>query len=165
MDELGKALTKSMSGTEADRAVAAALDQIRQWGLTMPAVEPLPFDFGLGRFGEVGEVEFWIANEIQAGYCGKFLFVFDGQTCPRHHHRSKHETFCIVKGTVRMDWQGTQRLLKQGEVLPVAPGQVHAFTGVGPALLLEVSKPCVVDDNHFEDPAIPIGSNYQKPRG
>ena len=24
-------------------------------------------------------IEFWIANEMDAGYCAKYLFVFDGQ--------------------------------------------------------------------------------------
>jgi quercetin dioxygenase-like cupin family protein len=49
-----------------------------------------------------------------------------------------------------------------GDVLPVPPGKPHAFTGVGPALLLEVSKPCRVDDNYFDDRRIPIGGNYER---
>jgi D-lyxose ketol-isomerase len=51
-----------------------------------------------------------------------------------------------------------------GDVLPVEPGRQHSFTGRGPALLLEVSTPCVVDDNDFADPAIPIGGNRQRRR-
>jgi len=163
MDELSNAVDVSLSGEAAEAAVAAAVAQIRAWGLTMPAVEPLPFDFGLGRFREVGEVEFWIANEVDAGYCGKFLFVFDGQTCPLHHHGEKHETFYIVKGRVRMLWRDRELDLREGDVLPVAPGERHAFTGVGPALVLEVSKPCVIDDNYFADPCIPIGRNVRDP--
>jgi len=63
------------------------------WGLTMPGAEPLALDFGLGRFDEIGEIEFWVANEETCGYCGKFLFVAGGQTCPYHKHHKKHETF------------------------------------------------------------------------
>ena len=162
MDELDKAIDISMSDAEAAAAVSAALAQIGEWGLTMPQADPLPFDFGLGDFRNTGEVEFWIANEIEAGYCGKFLFVQDGQTCPLHHHAEKHETFYMVKGTVCMRCDGRQFEIKQGDVLPVAPGQVHSFTGVGPALLLEVSKPCVIDDNYFENRDIPIGGNYRR---
>ncbi|MDQ1328064.1 MAG: Cupin 2 protein, partial [Candidatus Poribacteria bacterium] len=33
--------------------------------------------------------------------------------------------------------------------------------GIGPALLLELSMPCVVDDNYFENSDIPIGGNYK----
>jgi D-lyxose ketol-isomerase len=50
--------------------------------------------------------------------------------------------------------------LKPGDVLPIEPWDYHCFTGAGPALLLEVSKPCVIDDNYFEDTRIPIGGNY-----
>lgn len=161
MDELGSALDLSMRGEEAEAAVSAALAQIDAWGLRMPSADPLPFDFGLGRFREVGEVEFWIANEAEAGYCGKFLFVQDGQTCPLHEHREKHETFFLVKGTVRMQICGAERILREGDVLPVGQGELHSFTGIGPALLLEVSKPCLIEDNYFDDRDIPIGGNFR----
>ncbi len=36
-----------------------------------------------------------------------------------------------------------------GDVLPVAQGSPHGFTGIGPALLLEVSKPCRIADKHL----------------
>ena len=161
MQELDKGLDLALKGPAAERAIAAMLDQLAAWGLTMPPVEPLVLDFGLGRFDEVGEIEYWIANEVEAGYCGKFLFVRDGQTCPLHHHREKHETFYIVKGRVRMHFAGTDREMTEGDVLPVEPGEPHCFTGLGPALLLEVSKPCRIDDNYFADPAIPIGGEGQ----
>jgi len=120
-------------------------------------------DFGLGEFEKTGLIEYWIANEVEAGYCGKYLFVFDGQTCPLHHHHDKLETFFIVRGSVLMDYSGSQRVMKAGDVLRMDTGQVHAFTGKGPALLLEVSKPCLVDDNYFADRRIPIGRNFQGP--
>jgi N-acetylneuraminate synthase len=125
----------------------------------MPAVEPLVLDFGLGDFDKVGLIEYWIANEEAAGYCGKFLFVLDGQTCPKHHHKAKLETFFIVKGQVEMEYDGRVRTMNPGDTLRVECGKPHRFTGRGPALLIEVSKPCIIDDNHFADPRIPIGSN------
>jgi N-acetylneuraminate synthase len=94
---------------------------------------------------------------MTAGYCGKYLFVFDGQTCPRHRHSVKHETFFIVQGSVRMKLDNDTMILEKGAVLPVEPGQYHSFTGVGPALLLELSMPCEIDDNDFADTRIPIG--------
>ncbi len=160
MDELDKALRICLVGPARDAALAACARQLCAWEVRMPAVEPLVLDFGLGDFSRIGLVEYWIANDAAAGYCGKFLFVFDGQTCPKHHHREKHETFYIVKGRVLMEYAGERREMGMGDVLPVACGQPHAFTGIGPALLLEVSKPCVVDDNYFADPNIPIGGNW-----
>jgi N-acetylneuraminate synthase len=128
---------------------------IEAWGLTMPTVfEPLVLDFGLGRFAEIGEIEFWIANEETAGYCGKFLFVDDGQTCPYHHHDAKHETFYVVRGTLRMVVDDEPRVMHAGDVLVMEPGKRHAFTGIGPALILEVSMPSTRGDNFFADRAI-----------
>ena len=161
MDELKKGIEVSLKGEQASDVVKRALDQFEEWGLVMPPVEPLVFDFGLGDFERTGEVEFWIANENDAGYCGKFLFVFAGQTCPRHYHLEKLETFYIVKGRVRMDCGGEVREMKAGDVLRVETGTPHIFTGIEPTLLLEVSKPSIIDDNYFENTTIPIGGNYR----
>lgn len=141
-------------GEERARALEYCLNTIQEWGLTMPDVEPLVMDFGLGRFSEIGEIEFWVANEVEAGYCGKFLFVADGQTCPYHRHDVKHETFFVMKGAVRMVVDGEDVVLREGNRLVMPPGQRHAFTGVGPALLLEVSMPSTRQDNFFADEAI-----------
>ncbi len=142
----------ALEGEAWRRAVAAARKQIAAWGLKMPALHPpLAYHFGLNDFYKTGEIEFWVANTIEDGYCGKFLFVFDGQTCPYHHHARKHETFFIVKGRVRMRIDGRNRTLKAGDVFAVQPGVDHAFTGLGPALLMEVSKPCRNRDSIFAD--------------
>ncbi len=143
-----------VTGEERQRALDRCLATIRGWGLTMPPVEPLVLDFGLGKFDEIGEIEFWVANEQVAGYCGKFLFVADGQTCPYHKHDKKHETFFVMKGQVRMIVDGEEQVLGEGDVLVMPPGQRHSFTGVGPALLLEVSMPSIRQDNFFADKAI-----------
>jgi quercetin dioxygenase-like cupin family protein len=140
-----------VTGDERRQALEHCHRVIKNWGLTMPKVEPLALDFGLGKFDEIGEIEFWIANEEEAGYCGKFLFVDDGQTCPYHKHDKKHETFFVMKGQVRMMVDGEEKILKEGEVLIMPPGQRHSFTGIGPALLLEVSMPSVRQDSFFAD--------------
>jgi D-lyxose ketol-isomerase len=77
-----------------------------------------------------------------------------------HRHKIKHETFFLVKGALEVIVAGKTLHLKPGDVLPIEPWDYHCFTGAGPALLLEVSKPCVIDDNYFEDTRIPIGGNY-----
>jgi mannose-6-phosphate isomerase-like protein (cupin superfamily) len=143
-----------LQGAEREHAIAAIRRQIDAWGLTMPAVTPLVMHFGIGRFWEVGETEFWIANEREIGYCGKLIFVFDGQTCPYHHHEMKHETFYIVEGRVSMRVGDDVREMSAGDVLAMPSGVGHAFTGIGPALLLEVSLPSVLQDNFFADDRI-----------
>jgi N-acetylneuraminate synthase len=143
-----------VAGERRQQAIDDCLTTIRDWGLTMPGIEPLVLDFGLGKFDEIGEIEFWVANEEAAGYCGKFLFVADGQTCPYHKHAKKHETFFVMKGQVQMVVDGQEELLQEGDVLAMLPGQSHSFTGVGPALLLEVSMPSIRQDNFFANKAI-----------
>jgi quercetin dioxygenase-like cupin family protein len=144
----------SLVGEERQRAIERCQEVLRGWGLTMPAFDPLVLDFGLGRFHEIGEIEYWIANEEAAGYCGKFLFVDDGQTCPYHHHAVKHETFFVLKGRLRMVVDGEERVLEQGDTLVMPPGKAHSFTGIGPALVLEVSMPSIRQDSFFADRAI-----------
>ncbi len=149
MDELEKGLDISVCRTVCREALAKFSDQIKKWDVTMPPVEPLVLDFGLGDFYKSGLIEYWIANEVGAGYCGKYLFVFDGQACPKHYHKEKHETFFVVKGRIRMDYDDKSFEMKAGDVLPVECHKQHGFTGIGPALLLEISKPCIIEDNYF----------------
>lgn len=160
MKELNKVHRIEVAGPLAEQALTAFDKQLRAWGLAMPTVRPLVLDFGLGDFYRIGLIEYWIANELEAGYCGKFLFLFDRQTCPRHHHREKLETFFIVKGTVNMNYAGKVRRMEPGDVLRVECGRPHEFRGIGPALILEISRPCIVADNYFADSTIPIGLNY-----
>ncbi len=140
-----------VTGPQRHQIIAAIHWQLDEWGLAMPNVEPLILDLGLGRFEEIGDSEFWVANEVELGYCGKFLFMFDGQTCPRHYHKMKYETFFIVKGRVRMQMADDEFTMNEGDVLPMPQGTYHSFTGLGNALVLEVSMPSVRMDSFFEN--------------
>jgi D-lyxose ketol-isomerase len=154
MDELDKGLSISVMGPRAEDALAAFRRQMDAWQIATPPAEPLVLDFGLGDYDRVGLIEFWIANESRAGYCGKYLFVFDGQQCPAHSHVTKHETFYLLRGCLKVEMDGRPLVLRPGDVLPVPPGHVHSFQGDGNSLLLELSMPCEVSDNRFENPRI-----------
>ena len=143
-----------MHGPLRDSALARFAERLRGWGLQMPAVAPLVLDFGVDDFARTGLIEYWVANELEAGYCGKYLFVFDGQQCPAHSHAYKHETFFVVKGQVLLVVNGKDRRMNAGDVLAMPPGDVHSFTGLGDALLLECSTPCMPSDNIFVDPRV-----------
>ena len=143
-----------LHGDEKNKALSNIYAQISAWGLKLPDVIPYPLHFGLGKFYETGETEFWIANEEEHGYCGKFLFVFDGQTCPYHHHEVKHETFFVVKGKISMKVGEETKEMKEGDLLVMPPLLDHSFTGVGPALILEVSMPSIPHDSFFANKSI-----------
>jgi N-acetylneuraminate synthase len=138
-------------GPQRNEALAECKAILAAWNLRMPKVNPLVLDFGLRRFREIGLIEYWIANEKQAGYCAKFLFVFGGQTCPKHRHLRKHETFFVLKGEVEMECGDATRVLAAGDTLAMPAGVEHRFTGRGPALLIEASQPSLRGDNLFAD--------------
>ena len=153
-----------LSGTLRREVLGKFTTQLAGWGLKMPPIEPLVMDFGQENFYRVGLIEYWVANEIEAGYCAKYLFIFDGQQCPFHGHRQKHETFFIAKGKVRMVVNEKEQIMIEGDALTMPPGKVHSFTGMGNALILEISTPCLVSDNEFQDPKIAdwLMSNLQR---
>ena len=141
-------------GEERGQALAEMNRLVADWGLSLPDTEPLVLQFGLNDFRNTGLIEYWVFNDESVGYCGKFLFVFDGQSCPCHHHDVKHETFFVVTGKVSMTVDGEQRVMEPGDTLVMPPGADHTFAGIGPALLLEVSLPSTRGDNLFADKLI-----------
>jgi len=158
MGKVDWTLDFELTGPERDGALERAGEALVDWGLVMPAGEPLALHFGLRDFANVGEIEYWIVNDTDNAYCGKFLYLFDGQRCPEHYHRTKDETFFIVRGTVEMTVEGDVRMLQAGDVLKLAPGRSHTFAALGgPALVLEVSLPSIPGDNVFADGRIGNG--------
>jgi quercetin dioxygenase-like cupin family protein len=144
----------SLQGEERQKALHKIHETVAAWGLQLPDVIPDPLHFGYDDFYRIGETEFNINNNVKEGYCGKFMFLFAGQTCPMHHHRIKHETFFVVKGKVDMELAGQRFLLQQGDRLIVDQFAKHRFTALENSLILESSKPDLVDDSIFEDALI-----------
>ncbi len=142
----------ALQGRERREALARAQAVIKSWGLAMPKCRPLPLHFGLNDFNRIGEIEYWIVNDLANRYCGKFLFMFAGQRCPRHFHRMKDETFYIVRGTVEMEAGRRRFKMPAGATFKMKPKVNHTFRAVGgPALVLEVSLPSLPHDNIFDD--------------
>jgi len=144
----------SLQGEEREKILEKIHKVVASWGLKLPDVPPDPLHFGFNDFSNIGETEFNVNNNVEQGYCGKFMFMFAGQTCPMHHHRIKHETFFIVKGRVDMELAGKKFIMAQGDRLIVDQNAKHAFTALEDSLILECSKPDLVDDSIFEDQRI-----------
>lgn len=92
--------------------------------------------------------EVWLHNDER--YCGKILVVKPGRRCSLHFHKLKHETFYVHAGRIRMRLRhagGREETfeMKKGDVLEIAPGTAHQFTGVEECELFEFST------QHFED--------------
>lgn len=143
-----------LSGPARSQVISECFDHIRAWGLTMPQVEPIVLNFGLDDFRATGMIEFWVANERELGYCTKFLFLFQGQRCPCHYHKMKHETFLVVRGKTEMTVADKPQEMTDGDLLVMPPGIRHTFVGLEPTLLLEASMPSILRDNLFDDSRI-----------
>jgi len=154
MDESAVLAQISLQGPLRQATLSRIVEVVSSWGLRLPDVPADPLHFGYDDFYRIGETEFNINNNVEQGYCGKFMFMFAGQTCPSHHHRKKHETFFIVKGHVSMELDGAQHDLVIGDRLIVDQFKVHSFTALEDSLILESSKPDLVDDSIFDDPFI-----------
>lgn len=144
----------TLQGKEKELVLEKIKSVVESWGLKLPDVPADALHFGYNEFARIGETEFNINNNVEHGYCGKFMFLFAGQTCPMHHHRKKHETFFIVKGKVGMELSGKKYILHQGDTLVVDQLARHKFTALEDSLILESSKPDLVDDSIFEDQSI-----------
>jgi len=97
--------------------------------------------------------EVWIHNDER--YCGKILVVKAGRRCSLHFHRRKHETFYVQSGRVRMrlrhpDGREESFEMRKGDILEIAPGTAHQFTGIEECELFEFST------QHFEDDSVRI---------
>jgi quercetin dioxygenase-like cupin family protein len=154
MDEAEILSQISLQGEAREKTLCMIHQVVASWGLKLPDVPPDPLHFGYHDFERIGETEFNVNNNVEQGYCGKFMFLFAGQTCPMHHHRKKHETFFIVKGKVDMELAGKKHILNQGDRLIVDQFAKHQFTALEDSLILESSKPDLVDDSIFEDQMI-----------
>jgi D-lyxose ketol-isomerase len=144
----------TLQGKEREDALRRIRAVVASWGLKLPDAPPDPLHFGLGDFARIGETEFNINNNIEQGYCGKFMFLFSGQTCPMHHHRVKHETFFVVKGKIEMELGGKILTMDPGDTCVVDQNARHRFTALEDSLVLESSKPDLVEDSIFDDPRI-----------
>jgi len=144
----------SLSGIEREKALKKIQEVVALWGMKLPDVTPDPLHFGLNDFYNIGETEFNINNDVEHGYCGKFIFMFKGQTCPMHHHKKKHETFFLVKGKVAMEFGGQKMIMAQGNRLMMNQNVKHEFTALEDSLILESSMPDLVDDSIFDDQKI-----------
>lgn len=154
IDEKAVLKNITLSGRDREEALDKCHKVVASWGLKLPDVRPDPLHFGLNDFYNIGIIEFNINNDIEHGYCGKLIFMFKGQTCPRHYHKRKHETFFIVKGKVEMELDDRAFIMEQGDRLIVEPYTRHRFTALEDTLILECSMPDLIDDSIFEDQRI-----------
>jgi len=81
--------------------------------------------------------ELWITNSKL--YCGKILHLLKNYCCSYHYHKVKDETFYILKGSVRMNIEGSVTNMLPGKSIHIKPGTKHQFLGLEESEILEIS--------------------------
>jgi mannose-6-phosphate isomerase-like protein (cupin superfamily) len=89
-------------------------------------------------------------------YCGKVLFVKEGELLSLQYHERKDETIYVHEGRIAMEIgeQGAERELEEvgpGHAYRLVPGVVHRWRALEDSLVLEVSTPELDDVVRLED--------------
>lgn len=92
--------------------------------------------------------EYWLENNKRHNYSAKLLQVNPGYRSSIHFHKTKSETFYVLAGEVRVEfnWQseGIKKepfatILGVGDSWCIDSGTIHRFQALGRSLILEVA--------------------------
>lgn len=107
--------------------------------------------------------EVWLANHEK--YCGKLLEFNAGASFSMHYHMLKHETFYVLKGSLKLELYDLSDAteheveLKQGSITEIPAGNPHKLTALEDSVVIEIST------QHFESDSYRIiPGDSQKPK-
>jgi len=107
--------------------------------------------------------EEWLVNTDR--YCGKILTLKPGFECSYHYHKEKDETFYILRGLVYIMLEGEEKILRQGDVQRILPGQIHKFASLeGISRMMEFSTHHEDSDSYRETESQAINLNELRER-
>jgi mannose-6-phosphate isomerase len=96
----------------------------------------------------------WALTDV---YCGKVLFVKQGESLSLQFHREKDESWLIQSGRAMIELGAVgdsvlnQEVVGPGAAFHYKPGTVHRITAVEDTTILEVSTPHLDDVVRLED--------------
>lgn len=101
--------------------------------------------------------EVWLVNNEEEDYCGKILFIREGQSTSMHYHTDKHETMYVLKGTLMIDGLAGNRskkhtysvIVKEGESIEIERDRAHKLIAHGEDVtIIETSTLHRDEDSH-----------------
>ncbi len=92
--------------------------------------------------------EIWLVNR---DYCGKRLILNKGYRCSMHYHKSKDETFYVLKGKVLMEIGNKKYVMLPGHLILIEPNTKHRFTGLEDSEIMEFSTHHEDSDSYREE--------------
>jgi len=123
--------------------VAAGVSDFGQW-----AFEPRRVD------KPWGHELIWALTDV---YCGKVLFVKQGESLSLQFHREKDESWLVQSGRARLELGAVgdavlkTEIVGPGAAFHYTPGTVHRVTALEDTDILEVSTPHLEDVVRLED--------------
>ena len=121
----------------------AELGSLQPWGFDVRRVDK-PW----------GHELIWALTDV---YCGKVLFVKQGESLSLQYHVEKDESWLIQSGRARIELGAVgdpslkEEIIGPGAAFHYAPGTVHRITAVEDTTILEVSTPHLDDVVRLED--------------
>ena len=138
---------------EYNEAVQRAKDILNKAGIQLKKDDEVEIaDFGLNRLNEIGLELVIIVNH--SSHCGKWLVMFKGQTCPKHKHPVKAETFFCHSGKIELILPDQKIILNPGESYTIEQMTDHEFIALADSVVLEISSHSDDATDIFTDPEI-----------
>lgn len=82
---------------------------------------------------------FWLATDVNSGYCEKVIVVAPGKILSLQSHRMRHETWTVLDGTLNTIIDGAFSTLKVGQTIEVPVGSLHCMANLG-------ERPCIIKE-------------------
>jgi len=96
----------------------------------------------------------WALTDV---YCGKLLFVRQGQSLSLQFHRTKEESWYVESGRAKLELGAvgdavlSEEVVSAGAAFHFPPGTVHRVTALEDTTILEVSTPHLDDVVRLQD--------------
>jgi mannose-6-phosphate isomerase len=85
-------------------------------------------------------------------YCGKLLFIREGEQLSLQFHNKKDETIYVHQGRIEIELgDGAPEVVEAGAAFHIPPGTVHRWRALEDSLVLEASTPELDDVVRLED--------------
>jgi mannose-6-phosphate isomerase len=86
-------------------------------------------------------------------YCGKLLFVREGEQLSLQFHSRKDETIYVYQGRIEIEiGEGAEpEVVEAGAAFRIRPGTVHRWRALEDSIVLEASTPELDDVVRLED--------------
>jgi rfaE bifunctional protein nucleotidyltransferase chain/domain len=99
----------------------------------------------------------WGTEEVLANgpYCMKVIRMHGGASGSLHYHKSKAETFYVLRGRLAIEVDGLARECRDGDVVHVLPGQAHRMSALEDSAVAEASTFDAEEDTFRIAPSVP----------